>query len=164
MRRLALSTVTLTVVYALTLGSRDPWDLLIGALLAVGLLLLFRPVTIGHHPVRLPGLLDRTLGFLPFAGHVAADILVSTWKAALVILGVRSADHAAIVAVPILERTHRGIAVTALVTTVAPGSYFIRVDWDRQVMLFHFLDARDRDRIRRELERSYSRYLRRVVP
>jgi multicomponent K+:H+ antiporter subunit E/multicomponent Na+:H+ antiporter subunit E len=68
------------------------------------------------------------------------------------------------VAIPIQDRSHRGIAVTALVTTLAPGSYFIGVDWKRQSMLFHFLDASDPERIRRDLARSYERYQRRVFP
>jgi multicomponent K+:H+ antiporter subunit E/multicomponent Na+:H+ antiporter subunit E len=66
--------------------------------------------------------------------------------------------------VPIQARSHRGIAVTALVTTLAPGSYFIGVDWDRQVMLFHFLEASDPEEIRRTMARSYERYQRAVFP
>jgi multicomponent Na+:H+ antiporter subunit E len=66
--------------------------------------------------------------------------------------------------VPIQARSHRGIAVTALVTTLAPGSYFIGVDWERQVMLFHFLEAGDPDAIRRSMAHSYERYQSRVFP
>jgi multisubunit Na+/H+ antiporter MnhE subunit len=92
------------------------------------------------------------------------DVVVGTWRVALVILGLRPHTDAAIVAVPIEPRSHRGIAVTALITTLAPGSYFIGVDWDRQVMLFHFLEASDPEEIRRMMAHSYERYQRAVFP
>jgi multisubunit Na+/H+ antiporter MnhE subunit len=164
MTRVLLSVVMLTVIYALTLSSLDPWDLAMGAFIAVALLVLFRPVTLGQHAAHLPGLPGRLLAFLPFVGWVALDVVVSAWKVALVIVGIRTLRHAQIVAVPIQGRSHRGIAVTALVTTLAPGSYFIGVDWERQVMLFHFLDASDPDAIRRSMTYSYERYQSRVFP
>ena len=164
MTRLVLSVVMLTVVYALTLSSLNPWDLAIGAAIAVGLLILFRPVTVGHHAAHLPGVSRRLLAFLPFVAWVALDIVVSAWRVGLVIVGIRTLQHAQVVAVPIEGRSHRGIAVTALVTTLAPGSYFIGVDWQRQVMLFHFLDASDPEAIRRSLAYAYERYQSRVFP
>jgi multisubunit Na+/H+ antiporter MnhE subunit len=164
MTRLVLSVVMLTVVYALTLSSLNPWDLAIGAAIAVGLLILFRPVTVGHHAAHLPGVSGRLLAFLPFVAWVALDIVVSAWRVGLVIVGIRTLQHAQVVAVPIEGRSHRGIAVTALVTTLAPGSYFIGVDWQRQVMLFHFLEASDPDAIRRSLAYAYERYQSRVFP
>jgi multisubunit Na+/H+ antiporter MnhE subunit len=162
--RLILSVIALTVVYALTLSSFEPLDLAVGALQAIVLLALFRPATIGHHAAQLPGLPTRLVAFIPFALHVFLDVAVGTWRVALVILGVRPHTHAAIVDVPIQARSHRGIAVTALVTTLAPGSYFISVDWQRQVMVFHFLEASDAEEIRRTMARSYERYQRAVFP
>ncbi len=164
MTRLVLSVLFLTLVYALTLASLDPWDLAIGALLATLLLALFRPVTVGHHAAPQPRLPARLVAFVPFAARVLLDVLVGTWQVALAILGFRSPRDADVVAIPIETRSHRGIAVTALVTTLAPGSYFIGVDWQRQVMLFHFLDARDPEAIRRERAHFYARYQRPVFP
>jgi multisubunit Na+/H+ antiporter MnhE subunit len=154
----------LTLVYALALSSFDPLDLAVGALLAVVLLVLFRPVTIGHHAAQLPGLPSRLVAFIPFALYVFVDVAISTWRVAVISLGLRPHTAGAIVAVPIQGRSHRGIAVTALVTTLAPGSYFISVDWDRQEMLFHFLEASDPDEIRRTMAHSYERYQRAVFP
>ena len=164
MSRLILSVILMTVVYALTLARFEPLDLAIGALLAVVLLALFRPVTIGHHAAQLPGLPARLVAFIPFALHVCLEVAVGTWRVALIILGLRPHTDAEIVEVPIQARSHRGIAVTAHVTTLAPGSYFIGVDWERQVMLFHFLEARDPEEIRRTMARSYERYQRAVFP
>jgi hypothetical protein len=53
MTRLVISVVMLTIVYALALASLDPWDLAIGAMVAIALLLPFRPVTIGRHSAHL---------------------------------------------------------------------------------------------------------------
>ena len=162
--RLVLSVVMLTTVYALTLSSLDPWDLAIGAVIAVALLVVFRRVTIGHHAAQLPGLPLRVVYFWPFLVRVGVDVVVGAWRVALVILGVRPLQHAQVVDVPIEERSHRGIAVTALVTTLAPGSFFIGVDWEREVMLFHFLEAADPDAIRGSMAHFYQRYQSRVFP
>ena len=104
MTRLVLSVVMLTLVYALALGSLDPWDLAIGAGIAVGLLILFRPVTVGHHATQLPGLPGRLLAFFPFVVWVALDIVVSAWRVGLVIVGIRTLHHAEVVAVPVSTR------------------------------------------------------------
>jgi multisubunit Na+/H+ antiporter MnhE subunit len=164
MSRLVLSVVVLTVVYALALSSFDPLDLAVGAVVAIVLLSLFRPVTIGHHAAQLPALPARLVAFIPFALHVFLEAVVGTWRVSLISLGLRPHTDAAIIAVPIQARSHRGIAVTALVTTLEPGSYFIGVDWDRRVMLFHFLEGRDPEDIRRRLAHSYERYQRAVFP
>jgi multisubunit Na+/H+ antiporter MnhE subunit len=164
MMRLVLSVIMLTAVYALTLSSANWWDLIVGAVIAVTLLFVFRPVTIGQHAVPLPGLPLRLVYFWPFLARVGVDVVVGAWHVALVILDVRTLQHARVVDVPIQGRSHRGIAVTALVTTLAPGSFFIGVDWERQVMLFHFLEADDPDVIRNTMAHFYERYQSRVFP
>ena len=164
MTRLALSVGRLTLIYVLTLASLDPWDLLMGALISAVLLALFPQVMIGHHPAPLPDLPARLIAFIPFAGRLARDMLVGTWHVALVVLRLRPLRHPGIVAIPIEERSHRGVAATALVTSLSPGSYFVDVDWEQGVMLFHFLDASDPDEIRRDLARFYRRYQRHVFP
>src|ERR1043166_7083092 len=98
MTRVVLSVVMLTVVYALTLSSLDPWDLAIGALLSATLLVLFRPVTIGHHAAQLPGLPLRVVYFWPFLARVGMDVVTGAWSVALVILGVRPLQRAQVVA------------------------------------------------------------------
>ncbi|MDP8923886.1 MAG: Na+/H+ antiporter subunit E [Chloroflexota bacterium] len=164
MTRLILSLVLLTLIYALTLASLDPWDLLVGAFVSAALLELFRRAVIGRRPAPLHDLPARLVAFFPFAARIVRDVLVGTWQVALVVLRLRPLGHPGIVAIPIEGRSHRGIAVTALVTTLSPGSFFIGVDWERGVMLFHFFDAGDPDAIRRDLEWFYHRYQRRVFP
>ena len=164
MTRLALSIVLLTSIYALTLGSLDPWDLAVGALISAALLELFQRAVIGHQPAPLPGLPGRLLAFMPFAARIVADVLLGTWQVSLVVLGLRPLRHPGIVTIPTEGRSHRGVVATALITSLSPGSYFIGVDWERGEMLFHFLDASDPDAIRRDLARFYRRYQRHIFP
>lgn len=164
MTRLILSLILLTLIYALTLASLDPWDLLGGALISAALLELFQRTLIGRRPAPLPDLPVRLVAFIPFAGRIVRDMLAGTWAVALVVLHLRPLRNPGIVAVPIEGRSHRGVAATALVTSLSPGSYFVDVDWEQGVMLFHFLDASDPDAIRRDLARFYRRYQRHVFP
>jgi multisubunit Na+/H+ antiporter MnhE subunit len=162
--RLVLSVLLLALIYVLTLASLAPWDVLGGVLIAAMLLALFRKVTVGHRPAPLPDLPARLVAFIPFAARVVVEVVRGTWNVALVMIHLRPLGRPGIVAIPIEERSHRGIAVTALVTTISPGSYFLGVDWEHEWMMFHFLDASDPETIRAELARFYHRYQRHVFP
>ena len=125
---------------------------------------LFQRSVIGRRPAPLPDLPARLFAFFPFATWILGDMLVSTWQVALIVLRLRPLEHPGIVIVPIEERSHRGVAVTALVTSLSPGSYLIGVDWEERVILFHFLNASDPDAVRHKLARFYDRYQRHVFP
>jgi multicomponent Na+:H+ antiporter subunit E len=162
--RLGLSVGLLALIYVLTLASLEPWDVVGGLLIAAVLLALSQRVTIGHRPARLPDLPARMVAFFPFAAQVTFGMIRDAWSVALVMIHVRPLGQPGIVTVPIANRSHRGIAVTALVTTISPGSYFLGVDWEHDEMVFHFLDASDPDAIRADRERLYDRYQRHVFP
>jgi multisubunit Na+/H+ antiporter MnhE subunit len=164
MIRFLFALVMLTLVYMLALASFTPLDLLLGALLAAALLISFRSVVISDTPHTTPGLLRRMVAFVPFALVVLWDVLEGTWIMLLVVLHIRPLDKYGIVEVPIGERSPTGVAVTTLVTTLSPGSFLVDVDTERQVMLFHNIDAGDHDAIRRNHERIYERYQRHVFP
>lgn len=164
MSRFPLSLVGLVAVYVLVLASADPWDLGIGAALAGGLLWATRGFVFGADPPPIAGLAGRVVAFLPFAAAVAWDIVRGTWTVALVVLHLRPLRHPGIVAVPIGERSPIGVAVTALVTTLSPGSFLVDVDRRRGAMLIHVLDASNPDAVRADHERFYRRFQRRVFP
>ena len=163
MRALPLA-LALGVIYALTLASADPVDLLMGA--AAGGLLA---AALGR---RLPATFDapsppharRLLWFPVFAGAVLADIVTGTWDVALRVVGLRRLERPGIVRVPIGERSDRGVAVSALATTLSPGSVLVDVDWERRDLLVHVIDASDPGAVRADLQRFYDRYQRRVYP
>lgn len=162
--RFLATLVAVTVVYAMTLASFDPWDLALGALLGTGLIAALRPFLFGDTPLPPGSLFSRLVMSIPFVGIVLLDILRGTWRVALVVLHVRPLSHPGIVVIPIGERSSLGVAVTGLATTLSPGSFLVDVEWDRGLMLFHVLDATDPDAIRADYHRFYERYQRHVFP
>ena len=154
----------LTAVYALALASVAAADLLFGALLGGGLLLLSRAVTVPAHQPSAMDLIGRVGAFLPLAVIVARDIIVGTWQVAVVVLGLRPLHAPGIVKVPIGNRSPVGVTVSSLIESLSPGSILIDIDWDERVMYFHVVDASDPDQFRVKLRRFYERYQRRVFP
>jgi multicomponent Na+:H+ antiporter subunit E len=164
MKRALLCVVLLTLVYALVLASFRPLDLAIGAAVSGALFLAARGYLFGEEPDAGGSLLGRMAAFVPFAAVVVWEVAVGTWEVALVTLHLRPLENPGIVAVPIGERSPTGVAVMALVMTLSPGEFLVEVDWEREVMLMHVIDASDPEEIRAFHERFYSRYQRKVFP
>jgi multisubunit Na+/H+ antiporter MnhE subunit len=162
--RLLVSTGLLTTVYALAIGSIEPWDLAAGAALGLVLTATARPLLFAGpgRPLRaLPGSL---WALLALAAIVVREIITGTWRVALVVLHLRSLASPGIVAVPLGERTRHGAAVSGLLLSIAPGEYLVDIDWERGVMLVHVIDASDPDEIRERMLQNYNRYQRKVFP
>ncbi len=164
MTRYVVAVASLTLVYALALASFDPWDLLFGAGLSAALVFASRRFVFDTEPGRGPGLAGRVVAFVPFAAVVFWEIVVGTWEVALVTLHLRPLEKPGIVAVPIGDRTPKGVAAWAIVTGLPPGSFFVDVDRERGVALIHVLDAGDPDAFREQQEDFYRRYQSRVFP
>ena len=154
----------LCAVYALTLASADPLDLLAGLLLGAVLLAALRPPVPQGSGGHGPPFARRVAAFPLFALGLLADIARGTWDVALRVVHLRPVDHPGIVRIPIGDRTPLGVAVSALATTLSPGSVFIDVDEAAGVMLLHVIDASDPDQVRATHLRFYERYQRRVFP
>ena len=152
----------LTGVYLLSLGSVDPLDAAEGFLLAAALSLGLRG-RLGWPAGAGPCLAGRIAAFPLLVVGELVEVLRGTWDVALRVLGVRPLESG-IVLIPIGERTDLGVAVTGLLAGLSPGSMLVEVDRERQVMLFHFIDASDPDAVRDHLDRFYRRYQRRVFP
>ncbi len=164
MTRFVVSAALLTALYALALGSADPWDIAFGTVLGLVLTTAARPLLFAGpgRPLRtLPG---SAWAVLALAGIVVRDIVTGTWQVARVVLHLRPLESPGIVAVPLGERTRRGTAVSGLLLSIAPGEYLVDVDWERRVMLVHVIDASDPDEIRERMRRNYERYQRKVFP
>jgi multisubunit Na+/H+ antiporter MnhE subunit len=156
--------VLLCAVYALTLASADPLDLLAGVLLGVVLVATLRERLPRGGGGDGPSVLGRVTAFPLFVLALLADIARGTWDVALRVVHLRPVDHPGIVRIPIGDRTPLGVAVSALATTLSPGSVFIDVDLEAGVMLLHVIDAGDPDQVRAAHLRFYERYQRRVFP
>lgn len=164
MRRFAATVVGLALVYVLTLASDDPVDLAAGLVFGAALTALLAGRLAAGPAGALPPVVGRVVGFPVFAGAVLADVLTGTFDVTLRVLGIRRLETPGIVRVPIGERSERGIAVSALATTLSPGTVFVDVDRDRGDMLLHVIDASDPAAVREKLQRFYDRYQRRVFP
>jgi multisubunit Na+/H+ antiporter MnhE subunit len=164
MIRYVASLATLTLIYAGALASFAPADLLFGALLACGLLLLFRPALPTPQPHAPARSLRRVLAFFPFMGAITRDIVVGTWTVARIVVTPRPTNRPGVIAVPLGERTRAGVFISALALSLSPGSTLIAIDWEHRVMLLHLLDAHDPERPRADLLRFYERYQRHVFP
>jgi multisubunit Na+/H+ antiporter MnhE subunit len=159
-----LIVALLTAVYALALASLAPLDLLTGALLGGGLLVASRAVTVPRGRLPVGTVLRRIGAFVPFTFAVVRDVVVSTWRVALIVLGVRPLRAPGIVKVPIGGRSPVGVAVSSLVETLSPGSVLIDIDWEDRIMYIHVIDASDPDKVRRQMQSFYDRYQRHVFP
>ena len=164
MIRVGATALGLGVLYALILASTDPVDLVTGG--AVGAVLL---VALGSR-LRTPRADDtaplarRVAWFPVFVGAVLADVLQGTWDVALRVLHLRPVDRPGLIRIPVGDRSERGIAVSALATTLSPGSVFVELDRERRELLLHVIDASEPDASRARLQRFYDRYQRRVFP
>ncbi|HEU5433166.1 MAG TPA: Na+/H+ antiporter subunit E [Thermomicrobiales bacterium] len=164
MSRIVLSTVLLTGVYLLTLASRDPWDIAIGGVVALALVLATRRFSFSRPAAPIARFWPRLLAFPAFIVAVSIDIARSTGKVASISSGLRPLRVPGVIDVPMGERTPLGVVVTALVTTISPGSVLLDLDWDARIMRFHAIDAADPEAFRAAQAELYRRYQRFVFP
>lgn len=163
MRYVLLTLVLLVLTFALVIGSFAPWDLVIGTVISGVLIYGTRRFTFGEEPAS-PSLFSRLVYFWPFAVAEIWIITRATWQVALVTLHIWPLASPGIVAVPIEDRTPTGVAVSALATTLSPGTFLVDVDWKRNVMLIHSIDASDPDAVREDHQEFYRRYQSKVFP
>ena len=163
MKYAILSLVLLVLAYLLVLGSFAPWDIAMGVVISGALLYGTRRFTFREKPAS-QSLFSRLLYFWPFAAAEIWLIVQGTLEVALVTLHLRPLTSPGIVAVPIGERTPNGVAVSAMASTLSPGTFLVDVDWERGVMLIHAMDASDPDEVRREHQEFYDKWQKKVFP
>jgi multisubunit Na+/H+ antiporter MnhE subunit len=164
MNRFLISLVGLVAVYVLVLASAAPWDIAIGVLIGVSLLLLAQGYVFGGRLRPIPALGRRILAFFPFVLMVIWEIIHGTWDVALIVLHLRPLRKPGIIPLPIGDRTPLGIAISSLVVALPPGSFMVDVDYEKDVILIHMIDASDPDAIRARFQEFYRRYQRHVFP
>lgn len=164
MTRFLLSVLGLSVIYSMFLLSVHPWDLVAGASIAIVVILLFRRHLFvhAHKPLNRPG--RRAVALLRFTWFVFVDVVQGIWTVLIIVLGLRPLVRSGIVSIPIGKRTINGVTITAWAITLSPGSVLIDVDWERQVMLFHFIDATEPDKLREKIQTFYERNQRSIFP
>lgn len=157
MSRYLLAVVLLTGVYALTLSSVNPWDLGLGALLAVLLLALCRQF-LAAEPVQHGPPLHRQLLYLPpLIGRALVAAVQGGWQVLLMLLGLRPLATPRIVKVPVSRCETLEVAISGFVHTLSPDSFLLELDAARNVAVYQVLDNGDLDTLRAELEEFYRR-------
>ena len=164
MNRFLLSIAGLTLIYSMFLLSAHPWDLVIGAVLATGVVVMFRRHLVGSMLEPVPGFGRRALALLRFAWFLYTNTIKGLWEVLSIMLGLRPLSRSGIVAIPMGERTASGVAVTAWAISLSPGSVVIDVDWEQRLMFIHFIDVSDPDELRQKTQTFYERYQRPVFP
>ncbi|WP_119070517.1 Na+/H+ antiporter subunit E [Rubrobacter indicoceani] len=175
MIRYAMAVLALTVVYALSLASVNPWDLAFGLLVSATLLFVARlrfggglgPAGELRDPENKPTLgatLLKVLAFFPFLAVVILDTIRGAGRVLLAVLGVKPPKQPGIVGVPLGERSPEGVAVSAFLAAFSPGTLLVRVDEVERVMWIHAIDAEDPEAVRRAQQEFYERHQRKVFP
>lgn len=170
MIRYAATVAVLTLVYALALASFHPWDLLLGAILSSVFVSVFKwfevsggddtTVQAGHEgsPLR------RFRAFFPFVGAVAWEVILGAWRVFLATIGLKEPASPGVVAVPLGERSPRGVSISAFLAAFTPGTLLVEVDEYKREMLVHALDASDPEAVRESQEKLYQHYQKKVFP
>lgn len=157
------AAIALTLLYCITVAAFTPWDIAIGAAISTGALVAARAPSLATKR-RVPLLASRMFWFVPYFSIVAIDILRGSWRVALLILSLRPARDPGLIAIPFGTRSELGIAVSAIATSLAPGTLLVEIDHERREMILHVVDGDDPEAVRRNHQRIYDRWQRRVFP
>lgn len=150
-----VTTLGLTLTYALVLASFAWQDLLFGALLSIGFLAIYRRTLF---PGSLPegAYVIHILVFAPrFLGMLVWDIIKGTWQVTTFVIGLRKLDHPGILKIPLGNHSRAGTGIVSLFITLSPGSFLVDIDWEERMMLVHVIDASDPDTTRQDVEKYY---------
>jgi len=162
-----LAVAALTGIYLLMLASTKPADIAVGALLAIGALAVSQPLltatAVAPHPRRAPGW-RRLLAAPWFAWGVMREMVGGTWHVLVFALGLRPLERPGVIGIRIGPRSPLGVTVSAMVTTLSPGTALVAIDHDHGVFWLHVLDAHDPEAVREAHQRFYERYQRGIFP
>jgi multisubunit Na+/H+ antiporter MnhE subunit len=164
MTRIVLTTAALAAIYALTLGTTDPWDLAAGMVLGLSVVLVFRRFLFTEPEARPSTLLRRAAGLPALLLATVIDITRGTLQVARIVLSPGPPRHAGFVEIPIGERTPTGVVVSGMLNTLSPGSVLVDIDPAAGTWTIHALDTADEEGLREDVQRFYERYQRHVWP
>jgi len=152
-----LRAAGLLAVYLLVLTSVAPGDVLVGAVLAVGIVAAARPRRRGPAAgwpswgVALAGTLLTT----------AWDVILGTVRTVRFALGAAAAPG--FVEIPRAGRSRRAVTLWGVLTGEAPDEYPVDIDEPRDILIVHVLDNRDAEAIRARHAHVRERWQSRVV-
>lgn len=162
--RFVFTTITLMFVYALSIGSVHPWDLGLGAILGLAVVLAFRGFLFTEQETALGVVLRRAAHFPYLMLGTVLDITRGTIDVARIVLSPRVRELGGFVDIPYGNRTHSGVVVSGLISTLSPGSVLIDIDPDARTWTMHVIDATDEEGVIAYEQEFYERYQRAVWP
>lgn len=158
MTEVLLRIAGLAAIYLLVLTSLAPGDILVGVLIASGLVLAARPAGPRRRPREWAGWL---LAVARMIGATAYEIALGSVRVARYCL--TGAGSPGFVEIPRGDRSRHGVALWGVLTGEAPDEYPVVVDDARHMLVVHVIDARDPDAIRARHQAALEAYLQDVA-
>jgi multisubunit Na+/H+ antiporter MnhE subunit len=146
----------LAAIYLLVLTSLRPGDIVVAALLGVGVTAVL--------PRRQAGGASAGLRPRALAGAFAAtavEMVRGSWRTARFCLGGRAAPG--FVEIPREDRSRSEVALWGVLTGEAPDEIPVDVDDDRGVLIVHLIDAGDPESVRARHAGAHARARREAV-
>ncbi len=101
----------------------------------------------------------KPLALVALLASFVADLLLSSFAVARVVLAPTIRTYPAIVAMPVEVRMPWAVALLACFTSLTPGSTCLHVSDDRKRLYLHLLDGRHPDASIAKFRRVYERHL-----
>ena len=137
-RARVLEIAWLTVVWVLLWGTFTPLSIVGGVLVGVAVIAAFRfPPPAEHLPF-------RPLRLLGLAGYLAYDMVVSGAEVSWHTVRYGRAARGAVIAVPLLSRSDRVVAVIANSLSLSPGAMALQIDHEHGLWFVYALGPQDR--------------------
>jgi multicomponent K+:H+ antiporter subunit E len=148
-------TIGLVVMWLLLNDTLAPGQILLGGIVAVATVYVFR----GARPL-LPRL-RRPLVIVQLIFRVLIDIVRSNVAVARVILGLAGNRQvrSAFLEIPLDLRDPHGLAVLAAIVTSTPGTVWVGISPDDSTLTLHVLDLQDEKQWIRTIKSRYERLL-----
>lgn len=156
MTRTLVRAALLAAIYLLVLTSLAPGDVLVGAMLGLGIALALR----GRGANRASAPLSERLVAASVVGlQTAVEMVRGSWRVARFCLGDR--DAPGFVEIPRDARSRHETALWGVLTGEAPDE--VVVDARSDILVVHLVDAGDPDAVRARHAAAHERWQRKVV-
>jgi multicomponent Na+:H+ antiporter subunit E len=150
--------ITLVLLYLAMSGNLQPLNILLGIILATGIIFLVRP---RRRPTPLRQIPGMTLGLVIYTLVLVREIFLNGLDVARIVLTPSLPIAPGIIAVPSECESDLCTALSALVITASPGEIVVEIG-DDGTLYTHFLYARLEDEQIRAAQRSRRTYLQRI--
>jgi multicomponent Na+:H+ antiporter subunit E len=129
--------VALILLWALLWGSLSPLTLVTGLAVALALTRIFY-----LPPVALSGRFN-VLWFAVFAARFALDLVIASFQVAFQAIAPWWHPRSSIIAVQLHTKNDLVISLTAMATSLVPGSLVVEIDRERSIIYQHALHTAD---------------------